>query len=348
MAEFPGTREVDEVALTDFLAKLFESVGTASGRAHRVASALVDADRCGHSSHGARQAVNYLGQIRRGELDVEAEPLVVESHKSRVTVDGRFGFGHLTAEMAVDLALDRAREQGMSVVSVRNANHIGRLGAYTTEVAEQGCIALMFVNAQGTSHVQVAPFGGLDKRLTNNPVSIAVPGGPMLDMALSNVAENRVFQARNAGRPVPDGWIVDADGTPTNDPNDYVDGGTLVPLGGADFGYKGYAMIVLTDVLVGLLTRGGMAGAGRSRFSNAFVLICIDPGTDGREGYLAELTALVDWIKSSRRRAGVSDLLIPGEPEARSRERIGGVLVDVLTLKELTEAGRSVGVTPEW
>jgi uncharacterized oxidoreductase len=261
-----------------------------------------------------------------------------------VAADGGFGFGHAIAEDAVALAVERAQAQGAVVLAVRNANHIGRLGAYTERAADAGCAAILLVNHQGTRDQQVAPVGGLERRLTNNPISLAAPGGLVLDIALSVAAEGRVQQALEAGTPVPEGWIVDRDGQPSTDPAAYVDGGSLLPAGG----HKGYGLIVLVEAIVGMLTLGGMAGRGMERFSNAFVLVCIDPGAEARSTYAADLRSFVAWVKSSRRRDDSVAIALPGELEAAARARLEAVDIDEATVTALAEAARSVSVPPPW
>ena len=334
--------------LESFCSSILQGYGTAATSATLVAEALVAADCAGHVSHGVRQLPYYVGQIQRGELLVDAEPEVIEERPSLVVADGRFGFGHLVAAWAVDQVVARARSQGSSVIAVRNANHIGRLGAYTSRVADDGLAAILLVNNQGSAEMQVAPTGGLDRRLTNNPISFAAPGGPTLDIALSVSAEGKVHHANELGRAVPAGWIVDSDGNPTTDPADYLEGGSMLPIGGLEGGYKGYAMIVLVEAIVGLLTGGGMAGRNWDRFSNAFVLIAADPGSSALDAYMEQLEVFAAWVKSSRRRDGVAEILIPGEPEARSAANMSMITLDQATAAALGDLAREGGVQQPW
>jgi uncharacterized oxidoreductase len=332
---------IDPLALEAWVAELLHAHGTEDAKAGRVAAALVDADRCGHSSHGVRQLPYYLDQVARGELIVDADPVVVERRAGLVTLDGRRGFGQLVAEAATDLALEAAATHAVSAVAVRNAGHIGRLGAYTQRIAEAGMVGILLVNFQGGDQL-MAPFGALERRLGNNPISIGVPGPAVLDIALSVAAEGRVHQAQERGELLPDGWVLDVDGAPSSDPADYLDGGSLLPVGG----HKGYGLVVLVEMVVGLLTLGGMCGPGDRPFSNAFVLVCLDPGPSARDDYLRELPGFVDWVKSARRLPGAAEILLPGELEARRRTAAEVVSLDDPTaaaLRRLTEATRPAG-----
>jgi hydroxycarboxylate dehydrogenase B len=338
--------------LRDYCARILVGYAARPAHAERVAAALVDADLCGHHSHGVRQLPDYVGQIDRGEICLTAEPTVERDSNGLLVVDGRFGFGQVVAMTAVELGVNRAKRHGVATVAMRNANHIGRLGEYTHAVAMQGQIAILLVNHQGGGDQQVAPFGGIDRRLTVNPLSVATPGprGPVvLDVSLSVAAESRVLHAHERGASLPQGWVLDADGQPSTDPADYLAGGTLIPVGGLDGGYKGYGLIVVTELLVGLLAGGGICGPDARPFSNAMALTCIDPGAEPPAGFAEQASSLVEWIKSSRRRAGVDEILLPGEPEDRHRRESTMIDLDQSTLAGLRRIAIRVGVRePVW
>jgi hydroxycarboxylate dehydrogenase B len=334
---------IDPTSLEDWVAELLGAHGSEATKARRVASALVDADRCGHSSHGVRQLPYYLDLTARGELFVDADPVVVEQRGGLLVVDGQRGFGQLVGEFATDLALDSARTHAVSAVAARNAGHIGRLGAYTQRIADAGMVGVMLVNFQGGDQ-QVAPMGGAERRLGNNPVSIGVPGSAVLDIALSVAAEGRIHHIHERGEELPDGWILDPQGTPSSDPADYLAGGSLLPLGGAEGVHKGYGLIVLVEMVVGLLTLGGMCGPTARSFSNAFVLVCIDPGEAARREYLRQLPEFVEWVKSARRLPDVDEILLPGEPEARRRTAANVLHIDAPTTAALRELAGQAGI----
>ena len=201
-------------------AELIGALGARPGDAERVAAALVDADLCGHRSHGVRQLPYYAGQAQVGEIDVDAELETVLDAPGLLVLDGHRGFGQVIAGDVAELAAVRAREHGIAALAVRNAGHIGRLGEYTERLARAGLVAMLLVTAQGADQ-QIAPYGGLERRLTNNPLSLAVPGPEfpiVLDMALSEVAESRVLHAAEIGAEIPAGWVLDADGRPSTSP----------------------------------------------------------------------------------------------------------------------------------
>jgi LDH2 family malate/lactate/ureidoglycolate dehydrogenase len=311
--------------------------------AQRVAHALVDAELCGARSHGVRQLPYYAGQIRRGELRTDSDPSIDDDHGALVVVDGGYGFGHVVAWWAANLACNRAVQHGVGVAAVRHANHIGRLGEYTEQAAARRQIGMLLADCEGGG-LMLAPSGGRDRRLANNPISIAVPGPDgdaiLLDFASSVVAESRVLQAAERGAEIPAGWVLDMHGAPSREPKDYLAGGSLLPLGGLDGGHKGYAMIVLVELLVGLLSGGPISGPDERVFSNGFVFIALRPD-DARSDTVRRFIA---WVKSSPLREGAAEILIPGEPEARARRRANGVVeLDAITVESLEAVATRAG-----
>ena len=267
---------------------------------------------------------------------------MVERRGGLVRIDGRRGFGQLTGERATELALELAAEYAVAAVAGRDAGHLGRLGAYTERIAAAGMAGILLVNNQGGDQ-QIAPLGSAERRLTNNPISIGVPGA-MLDMALSVAAEGRVWRAHERGEAVPAGWILDSSGAPSTDPAAYVEGGSLLPLGGEAAAHKGQGLIVMVELLVGLLASGGMCRPGEPRFSNSFVLICLAPGAAALDAYRAELPGFVDWVRSAAPLEGAAEFLFPGEPEARARARGEEIELDEPTLRALGELAEAAGL----
>ena len=161
-------------------------------------------------------------------------------------VDGGGAMGQIGGTFATQLAIDRAREYGVATATLRNCGHVGRVGAYPLQVARQGLIGLAFCNA-GHLGRQIAPHGGLDGKLSTNPISFAAPrrnAEPILvDMTTSVCAEGKVRVAHNKGEQLPEGRIIDHDGNPSTDPEDFVGTppGAILPFGGP-VAYKGYCL----------------------------------------------------------------------------------------------------------
>jgi uncharacterized oxidoreductase len=251
------------------------------------------------------------------------------------------------------LGIDKAKKTGTATVLVRNCNHVGRLGSYTERAAQQGFFCLMCVNAPGPGGV--APYGGLDRILGTNPISMAAPYGEtqfVLDMTTSMVAEGKVRVAFQKGEPIPAGWIIDANGKPTTNPADlYGDPpgsppGALLPLGG-ELGFKGFGLSVMIDLLAGIVSGSGIMRDDLPRGANGIWLYLLDiKAVIPPEEYDRWIEKYVAGIKNSRRQPGVTEILMPGEIEQRRKaQRLqDGVSLPEETWRQINELAKSVGV----
>ena len=284
---------------------------------------MVEANLTGHDTHGVRQLPRYVNLIREGTIVAGAPVTMVRETPTTAVLDGHHGLGYVGATRAAELAIEKCRETRLSAVSVRNLNHVGRVGAYPEMIAAAGLVGLVTVNAQAHGTV-VMPFGGLAPRMGTNPMGAAFPnaGGPpiLLDFATSAVAANKIRQAESRGKPTGESWIVRKDGTPTTDPADFLEGlAMLRPLGGAE-GHKGYALAVMVDILSGILAGAGTAVAPGKALNNGTFVICIDPEAFvDRERYQEDLTGLVDYLHATPTAEGDPPVMLPGEFEARNR-----------------------------
>ena len=184
--------------------------GTPADNAGLVAGLLVEANSAGHDSHGVIRLPQYLAAVERKEIVPDAEVEVVRKTPMMAVVEGNWGFGQVTMSRATELGLDRARQTGMAVVAVRQANHIGRLGSYVDLIAREGMIGMMFVNAAGVPQLRMAPWGGTEPRLLTDPLAFGIPNPSapiVIDMTTTVVAEGKVRVARQPRCEDP-GWMA--------------------------------------------------------------------------------------------------------------------------------------------
>ena len=338
----------DAATLRAFAADVLSALGSFPDHAEIVARHLVLANLVGHDSHGVFRLPQYADFRDRGHVDPAARPAVERQTAATAVVDGRGAWGHAVAEFATELAAAKAAGAGMAAVGVRNAFHIGRAGAYAVMLAERGLIAQLFCSAEGSSFI--APWGGAERRLATNPIAIAIPTGgePILvDMTTSVVAEGKVKLARTAGRQLPAGWILDKDGEPSTDPEALYAGGTLLPLGGS-VAHKGYGLSVIVDLL-GSVLPGGVPGAMGPVLHNNFLLQALDPAAFIDRGAMhAMQERYFAYLRSSRPRAGVTEILLPGEPERRSaaERQANGIPLDAGVIRSLDGLCRRLSVPP--
>ncbi|HVA45340.1 MAG TPA: Ldh family oxidoreductase [Pirellulales bacterium] len=325
---------------------------TAAGAGHREARtaivSLIASSLMGHDSHGVLRIPEYLEAMAEGTILPDAPQAVEHTGGSTAVVDCGHGFGAVGAEQAVRVAVEIARGQRAACVITRRCNHVGRLGAWVQLAADQGYVALATCNSPLHGHF-VLPWGGREGRLATNPIAYAVPtgGDPVVaDFATSIAPEGKIRFYRNEGKPLPDGWIVDAQGQPTNDPNQFYGPprGGLLPLGGPA-GHKGFALSLLVELLGGALA--GIRSQDTTVTGNGVCFVVIDPSAFCP---LAEFRRLVDetiaYIKSSPPAPGFTEVLVPGELEFRTmrKRRRDGIPVDPATLKALRLHGERLGV----
>jgi uncharacterized oxidoreductase len=340
--------------LRELAATILAAAGSSADEARKVAARLVDANLTGHDSHGVIRVPQYVGQVQDGTIVPNQTAEVVRETEAVTVLDGHFGYGQIVGEQAVQAAIDKARRHGIGMAALRSSAHLGRLGDWAEMAAAAGLASLHFVNATGIP-LRVVPHGGRDGRGTTNPIAIGVPvegGGPVvLDFATSAIAEGKVRVARNKGALIPPDCLLDAAGRPTTDPSQlYTDPpGHLLPFGGATSGHKGGALWLLVDLLAGGLTGGGCSRPpeGAARFSSSMLSIVIAPEAYADAGTVgAEIRRYVEFVKSARPRAPGGEVLLPGEPERRTRaERLAsGIPVDATTWEHIIASGMQVGL----
>ena len=304
----------------DLIASVLRGLGATEEEASIQADVLTEADLRGIHSHGVQRLPVIVTRIQKGLLKVAVKPEKTWATDAVLNVDGKDGFGTAICETSMRELVPAARKVGVAVLTVRNAAHIGMVGYYAERRAQEGLVCLGFT----TTEVLVHPFGGAEALVGTNPIAIGVPANPrpfLLDMATSVTAMGKIIAMGHRGQKIPDGWAVDKDGRPTNDPAEAVHG-SLSPAGGP----KGYGLGIAFAMLAGLLpgTEIGKKVLGtldteyRCTVGDLFILM--DPKAfpgaetlkDGVKGYL-------DDLRSSRPAVGFKQVMVPGDPEHRLR-----------------------------
>jgi LDH2 family malate/lactate/ureidoglycolate dehydrogenase len=325
--------------LQALVARVFRAAGAVDDTAAEVARSLVLADLRGVESHGCMRVPEYLEYIRNGRIDPRARP-TVKRHGALVRVDGHGCFGQLAAREAALGAADTAAANGVAVAIVSGVKHVGRVGEFVELAAERGLIGLAFVNG-GPPGGLVAPFGARTRALGTNPLAYAFPvarEAPVVaDFSTAAAAEGKVRVYRQARRPLPEGWIVDADGRPSKDPEDLYRGGSLLPAAG----HKGYALGLLGEVLGGVLAGEGCACTGADP-GNGMVLVVLDPGV----GFAALAAEAVAAVRACEPASGGGRVVVPGEPELGvEQQRLNeGIPLSPWLRVALLEAAEALGI----
>ena len=334
------------VPLANYTSRIFQAAGTPKMTADLVGQSLVSANLAGHDSHGVIRIMQYLRQIDEDEIRPRATPEIERETPVMSLFNGHRCFGQLAAKVAIEDGIGKARGNAVAAVGLKHSGHVGRLGEWVELAAEEGLIALAYANG-GRSGGLVAPFGGAERRMGTNPVAVAIPlqdrPAVLLDFATSAVAEGKVRVALNSGKPIPEGWALDKHGAPTQNPADLYDGGMLLPAAG----HKGYSLALLSDFLGGILTGAGGPSLPGTILGNGvlFVLLNIDAFRPMAE-FFADGSQIADWIKSTRPAPGFDEVLLPGEPEARSAQtrQENGIPLDDNTWSQIVRAALKLGV----
>lgn len=338
--------------LERMVSQIFQGAGCGSAEADAIADHLIKASLAGHDSHGVIRTSKYIREMRQKKVFANRSLEVVFETDTTTLVDGQLGFGQSIGKQAVSIGISKCGRHGISLTGIRHSGHLGRIGHWSEMGAEAGLVAINFVNTSGRG-MFCLPAGGKDRRLSVNPISIAVPreGQEPLcfDIAAAQCAEGKVRVARNKGVAVPAGWITDRNGNPTTDPTEFYDEqevvGAILPLAG----HKGYALSFMIELLAGALTGGGASAEGKTRVEQNMLSILIDPDKLGtREYFTGEIQRYADFVKSSRPVEEGGEVLVPGEIEMKNRaQRLSeGIDLDERTWGELVATAKETGVDP--
>ena len=344
--------------LIDFVADVFSHADSSPEEARRIATYLTTANLTGHDSHGVIRVPVYIRWKNMGSVIPNQTAEVIVDTPSLAVVDGKFGYGQTVAPQAVRIGIEKCRASGLAAVALRNAGHIGRVGDWAEMAAAEGLVSIHFVNAAGS--VLVAPFGGVERRLSTAPFCVGIPrhghGPVVLDFATSIVAEGKVLVASRGGKKLPKGALIDLDGNFSEDPTvlygpheaegprDHSKGKGAIRAFGE---HKGSGLALICELLGGALTGTGATGPNR-RFANGMFAVYVDPKVvEPSNIFDGEMSRYINYFKDTKPAAGADAVLIPGEPEAKMRaERSkNGVPLPDDTWAAIVNTAREVGVS---
>lgn len=319
---------------------ILQRVGCDRETAQTVAKHLVDANLCGIESHGLWRVLQYAEYYQSGFLRTNVRPEVRENERGALEVDGKGGIGIPAMDLATERVCEQAKQAGVAALAVRHVGHTGRVGAYGEAAALSGCLAIIIGGGGRQKWRQVAPHGGRKALFSTNPYCIAVPGGDrgpvVLDFATSKIAGGWIYAARNAGALLPEGAVIDAQGNPTRHPEDYFNGGAILPAAGA----KGYALAVAAEMI-------GEAMLGPVDTELSWLMIALDVARY-REPTVLQAAAeeVLAEIRACPTAPGVERVEIPGERERDLRaanERVG-ISLPEKTWNDIVALAQRLGV----
>ncbi len=328
--------------LTDICLNVFEKLNIPTSEAEIVTRSMVDANRVGHDSHGVIHLPKYVRELEEGLIQPGAPIETLHESESIAVLDGNWAFGPVIATRAVELAIQKAKQTDISSVAVSRCNEVGRLGGYACLAADAEMIGLLMANDHGGGTC-VAPHGGIEGRLSTNPIACAVPiegqNPIVLDMSTSVVASGKIRVKQHQNEALPDGWLINIEGESTTNTEDFyrVPPAAILPFGGIA-AHKGFGLSVIVDILAGALTGAGCSRSGDARVGNGLFVLVINVASF-REfpGFSAEIERFIAYLKSAKRAAGIDVIQMPGERgwEEQSKREQDGIPIDAETWAQI-------------
>jgi uncharacterized oxidoreductase len=314
--------------------EVLEAYGSAPENAAVVADHLVTSDLSGVRSHGFIRLPQYVAEILNGETDPVGRPVRRSAGPGRTELDAARSFGQVAGVEAADLAEAAAKATGLGLVTVHEAGHTGRIGAYAEQLGERGCLAVVVCSGARMGH-RVAPFGGREARLATNPIAFGIPSSsdPIVgDFSTAVAPEGVIRVLRNLGMPAPDGTLLGPDGLPTTDPSVLYEDppGTILPLGGMQLGHRGFGLGLLVEALATLLARDETDDEQRKGSNLAVLAISVDAE------FASRTDRLIEYARSAEPIDPAVPVMLPGEREYRMRRQSQSVLVDQRTWDQVT------------
>ncbi|MEE0938850.1 L-sulfolactate dehydrogenase [Methanobrevibacter sp.] len=321
----------NEIALVK---EILKKLGASEEDSEFVAEATIDADLKGFTSHGIGRFPQYLVSIKSGTINLKDDITIEKETPAIALINGNSGFGQAVSYKAMQIAIKKAKEVGIGCVGVHNTNHFGVTGFYSDLALRENCIGLVIANTDPA----IAPLGGSKPLIGTNPIALGIPSETYItvDMATSVTARGKIIESKRKGLDLPDGWALDKDGNPTNDPEAALEG-SILPFGG----FKGYALSLLIEILTGPLVQAGY-GLGVSGTASPTqdctkgdLYVVIDPSKFGDFGeFVANTEDFVSQVRSTG-----ETVAIPGDLEVKriADAEANGVAIDKKLYEQLKQ-----------
>jgi LDH2 family malate/lactate/ureidoglycolate dehydrogenase len=337
-------------ALRAFCERALVAVTVPAEDAATIAQALIDANQDGIDTHGVSRLPVYIACLGRGRMNPAPEITLTRTAPSVGLVDGRDGLGLLVGVRAMRFAMDLARETGMGFTAAHRSSHCGAASYFCKMAAEEGMISMVCTN----TFPAVPPWGGRTPYFGTNPIAFGFPGEGgrhvLVDMSSSVTARGKIINAAKTGKPIPEGWALDAAGAPTTDPAAALEG-AILPMAGP----KGYALALAVEILAGVLSGAALGphvgwmyddSMTPINMCHAFLALRVE-ALMPLPVFQARLDGMIAEIKATPLAAGHQAILIPGERKRQAAaRRAAGVPLPDNVLAELDDMAKTLGIDP--
>ncbi|NYT75001.1 Ldh family oxidoreductase [Halomonas sp. QX-2] len=347
---FKKTVNISFDTMKEWVGNIFTASGLNEVDSSLVADSLVTADARGVYSHGVLRVSLYTKRILKRTINTSGKPEIKRSHLGTAVIEGNNCMGQVVGDYSMRLAIDKAKQHGISFITARGSNHYGTCAYYAMMALEEGMIG--FTTTIGGGNL-MAPWGGTDARIGNNPFGIAIPAfnhyPVVLDMAQSVVAKGKIVMATKTKTPIPEEWAFDKHGVPTTNADEAMEG-TIRPI--AD--YKGYGIATVMGMISSVISNASIGSSlmdvyedfsGGLNKGHVFGAIDIKCMTEPLE-FRKRMDREIDFIKNSPKAQGVESIYLPGEPEyiSYALQKRNGIEYPIEIIEEIKQISGNFGV----
>ncbi|HLN87797.1 MAG TPA: Ldh family oxidoreductase [Candidatus Limnocylindrales bacterium] len=346
-----GMTRINHEKLIRFVSRAFEKMGVPAGDAEIAANVLVASDLRVVDTHGVirfNPHAWYVKWLTEGAMTTKPNIRIVTENASTALLDADNGMGMIAGHRAMAIAVKKAKDTGVGIVTVRNSRHYGMSAYYAMLALPHDMIGISMTNASR----QVVPTFGRDARFGTNPICFAVPAENerpfVLDMATNTAAAGKLELAVRLGKPIPTGWALNEKAEPTTDPKIAQQARRLLPLGGSreSGSHKGYGLGILVEILCGVLT-GTVTALNSNQEPRGHFFGAIDPSAFRPVAeFKRDMDRLIRELKSTPPVEGESRVYVAGEIEFETAEERAerGIPLHSSVLKGLREVSEQLGV----
>ena len=351
---------IQEEKLNAFCQDAFEGFGFSPEEAGIIKDVLMMSDMYGIQSHGMQRVVRYHKGIEKGLIDINAKPEVVFETPVSAVVEGHDAMGQLVGHFAMELAIKKAKETGVGIVSARNSNHYGIAGYYANLALKEGLIGFSCTNSEAI----MVPTFARKAMLGSNPIAFTMPAEPynfFFDASTTVVTRGKLEMYNKLGKELPNGWALNKDGKASQNASEVLGnisdhvGGGIMPLGGntEQLGsHKGYGYGMLCEIFASIFSQGGTSNkcmtGGRSNICHGFM--AINPAIFGNpEEVKKHFSTFLQELREAPKAEGADRIYTHGEKEAEAIEvcRKEGVPVIDKTVAELFDVCELLKLDPK-
>jgi LDH2 family malate/lactate/ureidoglycolate dehydrogenase len=353
-----GYREIDTGKARSFCETLFMSYGFSGDESKIISDVLLRADLYGIESHGVHRIVRYDQEITSGQVNPKAKIEIAHESKLSAVLEANKAMGQLTGVFAMNMAVEKARNSGCGMVSVRNSNHFGIAGYYSEMAAAQDMLGICMTNTEAIC----VPTFGCEAMTGTNAIALAMPAEPFTfsyDASTTIVPRGKIEVYRKNAEPLPENWAVDSDGIPTRDAGLVIDniinkaGGGIAPLGGLGMlhgGHKGYGLGIIVDMFSAVFSNGLTSNYVNRKSDHTGIchyFMALDYGVFGDKAAIkANMSKFLQELRDSKKAEGQSRIYTHGEKAAElMAKRINGQIpVSEKTLDEINAIAKRQSV----